>query len=179
MNQFSRNIILWIFLVAMISVMYGAFDQSLAKPPEKIPYSDFRQAIMDGKIKEVIIKEEVIEGEYKQGYSDGLTDTFTTYPVADDAELVKDLREQGVKFNGQAKEQESWYLIFLANWFPMLLLIGVWIFFMRQIHTGGGKALSFGKSKAKLLEEGKTKVTFDDVAGIEESKSELESIVQL
>src|SRR5690606_24968390 len=84
----------------------------------------------------------------------------------------------GVKIKTVPAQKDSWMMILLANWFPMLLLIGVWIFFMRQMQAGGGKAMSFGKSKAKLMEDGENKITFADVAGIEESKQELESIVK-
>ena len=143
----------------------------------KIPYSEFRNAVAQGQIKEVIIKENKIEGEYQQGFGSG-TNKFVTHQPANDDDLVEQLLAAKVKFEGAPKEEDSWYLILLANWFPMLLLIAVWIFFMRQIQVGGGKALSFGKSRARLMEEGPNKVTFEDVAGIEESKSELEAIVQ-
>lgn len=152
----------------------------LEKPGSKIEelnYSDFRQAVIDKKISSVLIEDKEITGQYRQGYGNSRIDRFVTYPPPQDADLVRDLLESGVSFNGKPKEEESWVLFLLANWFPMILLIGVWIFFMRQMQVGGGKAMSFGRSKAKLLEDGDTKVTFKDVAGVEESKHELESIV--
>lgn len=144
---------------------------------EELAYSDFRQAVVDKKIRSVLIQDSEITGEYRQGFGSSRTDRFVTYPPPNDADLVRDLLKSDVSFNGKPKEQESWVLFLLANWFPMILLIGVWIFFMRQMQMGGGKAMSFGRSKARLLEDGNTKVTFKDVAGVEESKEELESIV--
>ncbi|OVE79958.1 cell division protein FtsH [bacterium J17] len=177
MNQVSRNLLLWAFLIAMIAFLYRVVEQPSAASSELV-YSEFRKAVAEGKIQQVTIKEGEIVGEYKDGFGTSRSDKFVTHAPPNDEELVKDLMAAGVKFDGAPKEEESWGLFLLANWFPMLLLIGVWIFFMRQIQIGGGKALSFGKSKARLLEEGGTKVTFDDVAGIEESKNELDAIVQ-
>ena len=144
----------------------------------EIDYSEFRDAIERNEVVDVEIKENEIVGHFKEGFGPAGNAKFVTFPPPDDARLVDALRDAKVKFKGKPKEEEAWYLMLLANWFPMILLIGVWIFFMRQIQIGGGKALSFGKSKARLLEEGPGKVTFDDVAGIEESKTELEHIVQ-
>jgi len=161
----------------MVMLLYNVFGRQ-EKRPEEISYSRFRDAIEQGQIEKVTIKEDEILGEYKQAFAGPKGVKFVTYPPANDDELIKALREAKIHFDGRPKEQESWYLLLLANWFPMLLLIAVWIFFMRQIQIGGGKALSFGKSKARLMEEGPNRVTFEDVAGIEESKSELEAIVQ-
>ena len=144
----------------------------------EIDYSEFRDAIERGEVEKVEINERQISGAFKEGFGPAGNDKFVSFPPPNDSRLVEVLRDAKVDFKGKPKQQESWYLMLLANWFPMLLLIGVWIFFMRQIQVGGGKALSFGKSKARLLEEGPGKVTFDDVAGIEESKEELEHIVQ-
>lgn len=141
-------------------------------------YSEFRQAVDQDKIKEVTIKESEIIGEFKDSVGPAQMGKFVTFIPAEDPDLIKSLSAKNVKFDGRPRDQEPWYILLLANWFPMLLLIGVWIFFMRQIQVGGGKALSFGKSRARLMEEGPSKVTFADVAGIDESKEELEAIVQ-
>ena len=162
--------------MVMVVLVYNVFGKQEPRSNE-IPYSEFKQSLAEGKIQDVIIKENEIQGKYKDGFGVAGTGNFTTHPVPDEG-LVKDLTEAKVKFDGRPQEEDSWYLQLFASWFPMLLLIGVWIFFMRQIQIGGGKAMSFGKSKARLLEEGPSKVTFDDVAGIDESKSELEAIVQ-
>lgn len=161
----------------MVVLLYNVFGKQQARRNE-IDYSEFRDAVERGEISKVEVKENEISGQFKDGFGSAGTSQFVTYPAPNDDTLVSSLREAKVVFDGKPREEESWYLILLANWFPMLLLIGVWIFFMRQIQVGGGKAMSFGKSKARLLEEGPGKVTFDDVAGVEESKTELEHIVQ-
>lgn len=161
----------------MITLLYGAFEKKELASDE-IPYSEFRAAIANGSISEVVIKESEISGKYKEGFGRGGVAEFVTFAPANDTTLIEDLRTAQIKFQAERKAEESWYLILLANWFPMLLLIAVWIFFMRQVQVGGGKAMSFGKSRARLLEEGPGKVTFDDVAGVDESKDELGAIVQ-
>ncbi len=160
----------------MISVLFSAVgDREAAK--REVDYSAFRDAIEEGQVKKVEIKPNEILGEYKDGFGDG-NGRFVTYPPPNDDSLVDALRKADVIFKGTQKEEESWGLMLFTSWFPMLILIGVWVFFMRQIQIGGGKAMSFGKSRARLLEEGPNKVTFADVAGIDESKTELEHIVQ-
>src|SRR5690606_17956971 len=138
----------------------------------------FRNAVAESRVDDVVIKQDQITGTFRDKFLDGKAENFITYPPPEDPALIGELRDAKIKFDGAQKEKESWYLVLLANWFPMLLFIGIWIFFMRQIQVGGGKALSFGKSRAKLLEEGSTKITFDDVAGIDESKDELGAVVQ-
>ena len=177
MNQVSRNLALWLFLIIVVVLIYNVFGKQEHRPNE-IPYSEFRTSVAEGKVSDVVIKEEEITGTFKEGFGNGKGGKFLTHMPPNDTELVKDLRDAKIKFDAKPKDEESWYFLLLANWFPMLLLIGVWIFFMRQLQVGGGKALSFGKSRARLLEEGPSKVTFDDVAGIDESKGELEAIVQ-
>src|SRR5207247_9670030 len=111
-----------------------------------------------------------IQSKYKNG------ERFRTFaPI--DSELVKSLPDKRVKIAAKREDESPWYMVMLINWFHMLLLIGVWIFFMRQMQVGGGKAMSFGKSRAKLLSENTHKVTFNDVAGIDEAKEELEEII--
>jgi cell division protease FtsH len=176
-NQFSRNAALWMFLIVMIALLYGMFERPDQKGVE-IPYSEFRSYAEQGRVADVTIKEGEISGSYQPNLSDPKVSKFISYPPPNDPDLIKDLRAASVKFDGSPKDEQSWYLMLIANWFPMLLLIGVWIFFMRQMQVGGGKAMSFGKSRAKLMEEGHEKVTFADVAGIQESKAELEAIVQ-
>ena len=180
LNSFSRNAWVWIVLLLFLGMFY-----QMSERPEfgskQIPYSTFLDDLQNNKIKEVSISDGEVIGQYKDGYGAvtemGVITNFRTVIPGNDPKLIESLRSAGIPFEAKPKEQESWALIFLANWFPMLLLIGVWIFFMRQMQVGGGKALSFGKSRAKLMEEGPTQVTFEDVAGIEESKGELEAIV--
>ncbi len=177
MNQFSKNAALWILLICIALLLFNVFGQNEHRSSD-IPYSEFKKSITEGQIKKVLIKENLIVGEYKDGFGKAGSAHFTTHPIANDDELVKQLTAAGIEYDGKPKEEEAWYVQVLASWFPMLLLIGVWVFFMRQIQVGGGKALNFGKSKARLMEEGNTKVTFQDVAGIDECKKELEAIVQ-
>jgi cell division protease FtsH len=123
-----------------------------------------------GDVQKVTIQGHNIQGEYKNG------ERFRTF-APDDPELVKSLRDKKVKIAAKPEEDSPWYMVLLLNWFPMLLLIGVWIFFMRQMQVGGGKAMSFGKSRAKLLTENQHRVTFSDVAGVDEAKDDLQEII--
>ncbi len=133
-----------------------------------ISYSDFLNMVESESVIDVTIQGEHIIGMSSRG-------PFKTY-APKDPELIKLLRSKGVKISAKPREDSSWFQVFLS-WVPMLLLIGVWVFFMRQMQAGGGKALSFGKSRARLMTDSQEKVTFEDVAGIEEAKEELEEIV--
>ena len=162
-------------MIALLINVFGAEQQR----SNEINYSEFRNLVDKAAVRKVQIKADEIKGEYADGAEGAVTgQKFITYPPPEDPGLVESLRKSNIVFDGRPRDEESWYLLLLANWFPMLIIIGVWIFFMRQIQVGGGKALSFGKSRARLMEEGPSKVTFADVAGVEESKTELEHIVQ-
>jgi cell division protease FtsH len=134
-----------------------------------LSYSDFLSMVESGAVVQVTIQGDHVTGMSTQGL-------FKTY-VPKDPELITLLRSKGVKISAKPEEDSSWFQVFLS-WVPMLLLIGVWIFFMRQMQVGGGKALSFGKSRARLMSDSQTKVTFQDVAGVEEAKEELQEIVE-
>jgi cell division protease FtsH len=138
---------------------------------EKLNYSDFVTALDAGKITQVIIQGNEISGKYTDGKE------FKSYKPAD-AELSDTLLEKKITVIARPEEEKfSWFSIFIS-WFPLILLVGVWIFFLRQMQAGGGKAMSFGKSRAKLLTETQGKMTFEDVAGVDEAKEELEEIIQ-
>jgi cell division protease FtsH len=146
--------------------------QLFAKPRTTVPdktYSDFLAAVESGRVHEVETRGRNIAWREKDGNS------YKTY-APEDPEMIKLLREKRVIINAKKEDETPWYS-YLINWFPMLLLIGLWLFFMRQVQVGGGKALSFGKSKAKVLTKEHNRVTFEHVAGIDEAKGELEEII--
>ena len=173
MNKLSRNIALWVVIALLVLALFNLFQSPSTRGPSAArAYSEFLQELENGTIRDVTIQGSTITGHYTTGGA------FNTY-APDDPELVKRLQSRGVTISA-APDEEGAPTLFavLLNWFPMLLLIGVWIFFMRQMQSGGGKAMGFGKSKARLLTERQGRVTFEDVAGIEEAKEELQEIVE-
>jgi cell division protease FtsH len=155
----------------MFLVLFNVFSRQQPRETEKA-FSDFFSAVERGEVTEVLIEGRTIRGKLRND------DRFSFKTFApDDPDLIRTLREKGVKIDVRPEEGEPWYVAVLIQWFPMLLLIGVWVFFMRQMQMGGGKAMSFGKSRAKLLTENQHRVTFSDVAGVEEAKQELEEII--
>ncbi len=173
MKNFSKNIILWIVIGLLLIALFNLFQSSSSKNSNaEISFSDFLISADNGNISEVKIAGNNVSGYFDDGRS------FTTYSP-NYPELVNKLTESGVKIVAEPSERSMHPILsVLLSWFPMLLLIGVWIFFMRQMQSGGGKAMGFGKSKAKLLNEAIGKITFDDVAGIDEAKQELEEVVE-
>ncbi len=137
---------------------------------QEIDFSSFLQAVENGRVSRVSIQGNNISGEYDQGTR------FRTY-APDYPDLVKILREAGVRIEAKPRAESPLWQSVLISWFPMILLIGVWIFFMRQVQVGGGKALAFGKSRARILNKEQNRVTFEDVAGIDEAKEELKEII--
>ncbi len=173
MKNISKNVVLWIIIGLLLIVLFNLFQgTSNNRNTSKISFSDFIAATESGNVSEVNINGSNVTGFLNDGRS------FSTY-VPNYPNLVDKLNESGVKITAEPSERSMHPLLsVLLSWFPMLLLIGVWIFFMRQMQGGGGKAMGFGKSKAKLLNEAVGKVTFDDVAGIDEAKQELEEVVE-
>ncbi len=168
MNPFYKNLALWLVISLMMVMLFQIFKQP-DRSSASVGYSDFLSMVESGSVSNVTIQGDNISGMSAQG-------PFKTY-TPKDPEMIGLLRSKGVKISVKPKEDSSWFQV-LLSWVPMLLLIGVWIFFMRQMQAGGGKAMSFGKSRAKLMTDSQEKVTFEDVAGIEEAKEELEEIVE-
>jgi cell division protease FtsH len=170
--NFSRNLLLWIVIALLVLALFSLFQGAPSGGPQASPaYSEFLAEVENGQIREVTIKGNEITGKFQDGRE------FVTYAPGDD-NLIPLLTEKGVRIRAVPAEDGSPIWSILLSWFPMLLLIGVWIFFMRQMQAGGGKAMGFGKSRARLLTEKTGRVTFEDVAGIDEAKQELEEIVE-
>jgi cell division protease FtsH len=154
----------------MVILLFNMFNHP-SQTKQETSYSEFIAAVSDGEVTQVTIQGNDIYGKYKDGTA------FRTF-VPNDPDLIRVLRDKGVQITAKAAEESPWFMTILISWFPMLLLIAVWIFFMRQMQAGGGKAMSFGKSRARLVSDSARKVTFEDVAGIEEAKAELEEIIE-
>jgi len=170
LNPFYKNLALWLVITLMMVMLYNLFSkQHLSET--NISYTEFLAMVDDDRISEVLI----------QGQELYVTDInrnrFKVF-APEDKDLVQILREKGVVISAKPPSENPWYMSLLVSWFPMIVLIGVWVFFMRQMQAGGGKALSFGKSRARLMSDQSAKVTFEDVAGIDEAKEELVEIVE-
>ncbi|MFC1580256.1 ATP-dependent zinc metalloprotease FtsH [Thermodesulfobacteriota bacterium] len=168
MNPFYKNLALWLVIGLMMIMLFQVFKQP-DRGKAGVSYSEFLSMVENGGVLQVTIQGDYISGRSSQG-------PFKTY-APKDPELISLLRNKGVKISAKPQDDSPWFQVFLS-WIPMLLLIGVWIFFMRQMQVGGGKALSFGKSKARLMNESQERVTFEDVAGIDEAKEELQEIIE-
>ncbi|MGO1118403.1 ATP-dependent zinc metalloprotease FtsH [Rhodovibrionaceae bacterium A322] len=167
----SRNAALWIIIIVLIFALFNLMQGGgSGGKANELAYSQFVDQVESGQVRQVVIQGRNITGELRDGIK------FKTY-APDDPTLIETLRNNGAEVTAAPEEAVNPLLSILISWFPMLLLIGVWIFFMRQMQGGSGKAMGFGKSKAKLLTEKQGRVTFDDVAGIDEAKQELEEVV--
>ena len=174
LNPAVRTLILWIAILVVVIVLWNTFHAGrVTRHP--LTFTDFIERVEDGQVEEVTIRDREITGKFKEGGEFPVGDQFTTY-TPDYPDLAKELMAQGVVVKAE-RARENPFLQFLFAWAPFLLIIGLWIFFMRQMQSGGNKALSFGKSRAKLLSTVGKKVTFEDVAGVEEAKEELSEIV--
>jgi cell division protease FtsH len=170
LNPFYKNLALWVVISLVMIVLFNLFNKPQGNK-EPLSYTDFLAMVEKGEIMSV-----TIQGEEIQGFSVGGKKFKTFSPK--DSDLIKILRTNNVRITAKPVEESPWYMTILISWFPMLLLVGVWIFFMRQMQTGGGKAMAFGKSRARLQSDQGPKVTFNDVAGIEEAKEELREIIE-
>lgn len=173
MNDFTKNLLLWAVLIVVLLAVFSNFSGHSAANPE-IPYGQFLTEVENNAIKSATIKGETISGSRANG------DAYITYsPETDYSALIGDLKKHNVNFSAAPPERQSVLMQLFLSSFPILLLIGVWVYFMRQMQggTGGRGAMSFGKSRARLLNEDQVAVTFADVAGVEEAKEEVKEIV--
>ncbi|MBI3777781.1 MAG: ATP-dependent metallopeptidase FtsH/Yme1/Tma family protein [Gammaproteobacteria bacterium] len=172
MNNLTKNLLLWLVIAIVLMSVFNNFGnrQPAARPME---YSTFIQKVRQNEVDRVTIQGREVSGKLKSN------ETFTTYSPGDPG-MIGDLIDHGVAFDAKPQEEQSLLLTIFINWFPLLLLVGVWVFFMRQMQGGmGGRgAMSFGKSKARMLSEEQNKITFDDVAGVEEAKEEVGELVE-
>ena len=171
MNTFYKNLSMWLVIGLTMILLFNLFNKPQATTTQ-LTYSEFMSSVERKAITRVTISGDMITGVLQDGKP-----FHTIYPTSD-REMVSLLRQAGVDITVKEANKDSWLMTIFVSWFPMLLLIGVWIFFMRQMQGGGkGGALSFGKNRARLTEQSNNKVTFADVAGIDEAKEELEEIV--
>ncbi len=174
MNSTFRSLLFWIVIFGVVLLLWQAIQGGSGDPGE-LTFSEFLTAVENREIREVTVKDGVLEGKYTGSQTpDGKPDFTAEFPQWDG--LTPLLIESGITIKAK-KEKDSPLLAIFLTWGPVLLIVGLWIFFMRQFQSGGNKALSFGKSKAKLLNTGGKKVTFEDVAGVEEAKAELAEVV--
>lgn len=170
MSPFYKNLALWLVISLMVILLFNMFHQPQQSNNETT-YTQFLTSVQKSEVAQVTIQGDRVLGTYTDGKH------FRTFAPRD-SDLIRILRENGVDIQAKPEEDSPWYYTVLISWFPMLLLIGVWIFFMRQMQMGGGKAMSFGKSRARLLNESSKKILFEDVAGVDEAKEELQEIVE-
>ncbi|HHO68559.1 MAG TPA: ATP-dependent zinc metalloprotease FtsH [Gammaproteobacteria bacterium] len=172
MNDMAKNILLWVIIAVVLMSVFNNFGPP-APRAQAIAYSEFIADVKAGRVQSVVLDGRTVKGQFTSG------EKFATY-TPEDPKMIDDLLANGVEVRAQAPEQDSVLMQIFISWFPMLLLIGVWIFFMRQMQGGGGGrgAMSFGKSRARMLGEDQVKVTFNDVAGVEEAKDEVAELVE-
>lgn len=170
MSGVYRSLIMWL-LIGLTMILLFNLVSAPKKTEEEMIFSDFMTQVEQGNVDEVLIKENLITGRLKDGKK------FRTY-AADYPDLVKDLRARGVRIAAKPPDTSPWYVNFFFSWGPIIFLVLVWIFFMRQMQTGGNRALSFGKSRARLVSDKAVKITFADVAGVDEAKAEVQEIIE-
>jgi cell division protease FtsH len=172
MGNLTKNLVLWLVIAMVLMAVFNNFTAKDTRTGVELDYSEFLHDVKQGGVEQVTINGSSIHGRTRSGQS------FVTYSPGDPG-LVNDLLEAGVIIKAQKEESTSLLMQIFISWFPLLLLIGVWIFFMRQMQGGGGRgALSFGRSKARMLTEDKNNITFADVAGVDEAKDEVGELVE-
>src|SRR5213080_4874363 len=171
MNSRVKNLIFWVVVGLFMILLFNLFTFQGQSPDEEVKFSEFVSRVEQGDVREVTIRGNYINGLFKDGRP------FRTYMV-EYPDLVKVLRDHHVTINAKPPEDNPWYITLLVTWGPFVLFLALWFFLMRQMQVGGNKALSFGRSRARLLTEDRKKVTFSDVAGIDEAKEEVVEIIE-
>src|SRR5437016_3537882 len=171
MNSRVKNLIFWVVVGLFMILLFNLFTFQGQSPDEEVKFSEFVSRVEQGDVREVTIRGNYINGLFKDGRP------FRTYMV-EYPDLVKLLRDNRVTIIAKPPDDNPWYMVFLVQWGPLILFIALWFFLMRQMQIGGNKALSFGRSRARLLTEDRKKVTFSDVAGIDEAKEEVVEIIE-
>ena len=171
MNSRAKNLLFWVVVGLFMILLFNLFSVPTHAPEEDVIFSEFMAKLDKGDVERVIIKASHISAVLKD------KTRIRTYSV-EYPELVKVLRERGVQIEAKPPDESPWYITFLVTWGPFVLFLGLWFFLMRQMQMGGNKALSFGKSRARLLTEERKKVMFSDVAGIDEAKEEVLEIIE-
>jgi cell division protease FtsH len=173
MSNFGRNLALWVIIALLLVVLFNLFQPGASHTnATQVAYSDFIADVNAGRVRDVVIQGRTVTGQLNDGHA------FQTY-TPEDPTLVKSLTDKNIRVIAKPEDDGVNPLVhILVSWAPMLLLIGVWVFFMRQMQSGGGRAMGFGKSRARMMTEKQGRVTFDDVAGIDEAKQELQEIVE-
>ncbi|MGE0627733.1 MAG: ATP-dependent zinc metalloprotease FtsH, partial [Hyphomicrobiaceae bacterium] len=174
MQSNFRNLAIWVVIALLLVALFNLFQNpGQGRRGQSISYSEFIAKVEGRTVQDVVIQGNRITGVNRDNGS-----AFTTY-APNDPGLVERLKKSDISFSAKPTDDEvPSFLSVLVNWFPMLLLIAVWVFFMRQMQAGSGRAMGFGKSKAKLLTERHGRVTFEDVAGVDEAKADLQEIVE-
>ncbi|MFT4606788.1 MAG: cell division protease FtsH [Urechidicola sp.] len=175
MNDVAKNLILWVVIAVVLLTVFQSFGGRSSSSAANLKYSDFLTQVKQGQVQEVLIEGQKITGQLKSGVS------FSTYsPETDNSALIGDMDRANVSIVGKPPEEPSLLAHIFVSWFPFIVLIGLWVFFMRQMQGGGGGrgAMSFGKSKARLLSEDQVNISFNDVAGIDEAKEEVGELVE-
>jgi len=174
LNDMAKNLVLWVVIAVILMTVFNQFGPS-SSSQQKLSYSQFLQEVKNGRIKQVTLEGHTIHGETTSNQR------FITYaPQGDERGMIGDIIKNDVTLEVMPPERQSMWSTIFISWFPMLLLIGVWIFFMRQMQGGGGGrgAMSFGKSRARMLGEDQVKINFGDVAGVDEAKEEVGELVE-
>ncbi|MEZ5742116.1 MAG: ATP-dependent metallopeptidase FtsH/Yme1/Tma family protein, partial [Burkholderiaceae bacterium] len=170
MNNMFPKAAIWLVIALVLFTVFKQFDSRQARGND-VPYSQFMSQARDGQIDSVVIDGRILRGHTREG-------SIVTSFAPSDVWMVGDLMKYNVEVRAKPEEEQSLLFNIFVSWFPMLLLIGVWVFFMRQMQGGGrGGAFSFGKSRARMLDESSNSITFADVAGCDEAKEEVQELV--